>query len=112
MTKVGWNLCARKDDLWARVIRAKYKCGDDVLSVIDSKRNGTNLWKGIVKTSDTVKSNLIWLMRNGRRIRFMEDCWVLSQGTLSQYKPLVLGKVEMFQFSFLLITIGNETLPN
>ena len=31
MMKVGWGLVNNKDALWARVIRSKYKCGEDLL---------------------------------------------------------------------------------
>ena len=38
MMKLGWKLMNRRDDLWVKVIRSKYKCGNDLVPVIDHKR--------------------------------------------------------------------------
>lgn len=38
--KVGWNLMAKKDDLWVKIIRAKYKCGDDLIPKINGEELG------------------------------------------------------------------------
>lgn len=53
--KMGWYLMKRRDDLWVRVIRNKYKCGDDLLSKINPKIRGSNLWARIKATWDKVK---------------------------------------------------------
>ena len=47
MMKLGWKLMNRRDDLWVKVIRSKYKCGNDLVPVIDHKRPGSNNWLGI-----------------------------------------------------------------
>lgn len=40
LMKVGWNLMAKKDDLWVKIIRAKYKCGDDLIPKINGEELG------------------------------------------------------------------------
>ena len=47
MMKLGWKLMNRRDDLWVKVIRSKYKCGNDLVPVIDHKRPESNNWLGI-----------------------------------------------------------------
>ena len=37
----------RRDDLWVKVIRSKYKCGNDLVPIIDHKRLGSNNWLDI-----------------------------------------------------------------
>ena len=47
MTKLSWKLMNRRDDLWVKVIRSKYKCGNDLVQGIDHKRPGSNNWLDI-----------------------------------------------------------------
>ncbi|XP_028786509.1 uncharacterized protein LOC114742412 [Neltuma alba] len=47
MAKLGWNLINRRDALWVKVIRTKYRCGSDLIPTIDHERPGSNIWKGI-----------------------------------------------------------------
>ena len=47
MSKLCWNMVSRRDDLWVRVLRSKYRCGMDLLPVIDHGRQGSNTWSGI-----------------------------------------------------------------
>ncbi|XP_057760081.1 uncharacterized protein LOC130980412 [Arachis stenosperma] len=47
MMKMGWGLATKKDCLWARVLRSKYKCGNDIIPVVGRKKNDSNIWKGI-----------------------------------------------------------------
>lgn len=36
--KIGWGLITNKDALWAKVVRGKYRCGDDLIPTIDKRR--------------------------------------------------------------------------
>lgn len=38
MMKVGWNFINNKDDLWVKVIRARYGCGEDLITRIARKK--------------------------------------------------------------------------
>lgn len=38
MMKVDWSLRTKRDDLWVRIMRSKYKCGEDLLPIIDRKK--------------------------------------------------------------------------
>ena len=56
--KLGWQLVTNKDSFWARVVRDKYKCGDDLIPKINTKRHGSNVWLGIKKTWEKVYDGL------------------------------------------------------
>ncbi|RYQ94972.1 hypothetical protein Ahy_B08g089956 [Arachis hypogaea] len=58
--KNGWGLVEKKDALWARVIRAKYNCGSDLLPRVERKNKSSNLWKGICLAWKGVEKNHIW----------------------------------------------------
>ncbi|KAK4270478.1 hypothetical protein QN277_023510 [Acacia crassicarpa] len=49
MMKLGWNLIKHRNDLWVRVVRSKYRCGDDLMPNIEPRRIGSNAWSGIKK---------------------------------------------------------------
>lgn len=42
MTRAGWRLCTQRDALWSSVIREKYKCGDQVVPIVDTTKQGSN----------------------------------------------------------------------
>ena len=56
--KVGWKLVTNRDALWARVVRDKYRCGNDLLPIINKYRCGNDLWSGIKQTWDKVKDGI------------------------------------------------------
>ena len=47
MMKVGWDLIMDREALWARVIRSKYKCGNDILPCVQRRQVSSNLWRGV-----------------------------------------------------------------
>ena len=53
LMKIGWGLMTNKDALWTRVVRGKYRCGDDIIPTIDRRRRGSRLWCGIKKVWDS-----------------------------------------------------------
>ncbi|KAK4280376.1 hypothetical protein QN277_012007 [Acacia crassicarpa] len=54
MMKLGWNMMKSRDDLWVKVLRSKYKCGDDLVPTINCARLGSNAWSGIKKSWEAV----------------------------------------------------------
>lgn len=75
MMKQAQSLCSKKDDVWARIMKAKYKCGQDEVPIINKQRPSSNLWKRMCKSQDDLKSSLTWNIRDGRQVKF----WNLSQ---------------------------------
>ncbi|MED6192949.1 hypothetical protein PIB30_014734 [Stylosanthes scabra] len=84
MMKLGWGLIEKKDTSWAKVIRAKYKCGNDTILNVQRRRNSSNLWKGISNSWKNVQENIIWrvgegVMQFGRGSSFEAFSFTLSQ---------------------------------
>lgn len=46
---MGQNLIIKKDDLWVKDMRAKYKSSKDLISFIDKRKKGFAAWFGIAK---------------------------------------------------------------
>ena len=59
MSKLYWNMVCHKDELWVRVLRTKYRCGNDLLPTIDIARQGSNAWSGIKNVWKTIKDNIV-----------------------------------------------------
>lgn len=85
---MGWSLCRRKDDLWARLIRGKYGCGDNMIPSIRRRPAKSNLWRGVHTIWENVHDNLIWRLGNVSKIHFWTDRW-LPQGRVLLNQALV-----------------------
>lgn len=83
MTKAGWNLCARKNDMWVKILRSKYKCGMDMVPIVKIDRQRSNFWRGIYKNWSLVDENLAWKVGNGVSVKFWTDCWIPKVGRLA-----------------------------
>lgn len=60
------------------MICSKYKCENDTLPVIDSRRSESNLWRGIVNGWDSLKTNLKWKVGNGMATKLWKNWWILK----------------------------------
>lgn len=49
----------KRDDLWVKVIRNKYKCGTDLIPIIDKTRPGSNTWRGIRDAWEMVEKGIV-----------------------------------------------------
>ena len=59
MAKLGWGLVHQRDELWVKVLRSKYGCGEDLIPSISLKQGCSNVWKGICAAWPSVQDNLI-----------------------------------------------------
>ncbi|XP_028773622.1 uncharacterized protein LOC114730681 [Neltuma alba] len=64
LMKLGWRLVKCRDDFWVKVLRDKYRCGDDLMPKIDPKRGGSNIWAGIKATWERVAAGIECLADN------------------------------------------------
>ncbi|QHO33127.1 Putative ribonuclease H protein [Arachis hypogaea] len=85
MMKIRWGLVDKRDHLWARVLRSKYRCGTDILPNIRRINNASNLWKGVCRAWKDVESNTIWRIGDGSKINFWRHQWIPKLGTLDQH---------------------------
>ncbi|QHO24892.1 Putative ribonuclease H protein [Arachis hypogaea] len=83
--KIDWDLVEKKDVFWSKVLRAKYRCDNDIIPTIERRNNGSNLWKGICSSWKDVQANTIWRLGDGAKVNFWKDKWVLNLGSLNQY---------------------------
>lgn len=97
MMKAGWSLCHQKNELWASVIRSKYKCGSDIIPRIQRNRAGSNFWRGVCKSWEQVQQNFTWRLGDGKRIHFWNDHWVMGSSVLRDEASNPLSLVDSFK---------------
>lgn len=78
MMKLGWGLIEQPDAFWVRVLREKYKCGHNVLQMVNKTCNMLATWRGIVTIWNDVLNGIHWILGNGRRACFWVDVWLPS----------------------------------
>ncbi|QHO47257.1 Putative ribonuclease H protein [Arachis hypogaea] len=106
--KNGWGLVERKDALWARVIRAKYNYGSDLLPRVERKNKSSNLWKGICLAWKGVEKNHIWRIGDGSSIKFWKHNWVPNLGILTQYCDQVLTETNLSVFPTDFLSVSGD----
>jgi hypothetical protein len=81
LAKQGWRLLHNLDSLCARVIKAKYYPGSDVLSACPSG-NMSYTWRSILKGLDVLKKGIIWRIGYGSKMIYgvIPGCQGSGQG--------------------------------
>lgn len=67
---------SRKDKLWVRILRAKYKCGDGAIPIVVRKNIESNAWRGIRRTWKHVLAGIKWHIGDGNSVNFWTDTWL------------------------------------
>ncbi|KAF7834649.1 non-LTR retroelement reverse transcriptase-like [Senna tora] len=57
-----------KDALWARVLRGKYHCGDDLIPQMKCSSNSSRLWKAVVRNWNHVNDGMEWRVPDCNRL--------------------------------------------
>ena len=70
LSKLGWSLIHNRDELWVKILRSRYGCGNDLLPSVSLKQSCSNLWKGVCQAWPHVQNNLIWRVGDGHSIKF------------------------------------------
>ncbi|KAF7812646.1 ribonuclease H [Senna tora] len=77
LMKLGWRLIGDKESLWARVLRAKYRCGDDLVPVVRKRSDSSCVWKSICGVWDKVEKGIRNLDASVAEFA-KEGCWLMD----------------------------------
>lgn len=96
MMKLVWSMISNPDKLWVRIMKAKYSCGVQAMPRFVHNANSASTWKAMVSAWGDVNCNLIWVVRNGRGIRFWRDSWIPGVGVLADFlaSSIPVGEIE------------------
>ena len=59
LSKLGWNLIHRRDELWVQALRSCYKCGSDLIPRMHATANSSHTWKSICAAWPMVTANWV-----------------------------------------------------
>ncbi|KAF7808539.1 putative ribonuclease H protein At1g65750 family [Senna tora] len=76
LMKLGWRLIEDKESLWARVLRAKYRCGDDLVPTVKRRVDSSCVWKSICGVWESVEKGIKWSLGDGAKMKFWKDNWI------------------------------------
>ncbi|KAB1219217.1 hypothetical protein CJ030_MR3G001300 [Morella rubra] len=99
LAKLGWSLLANPDQLWARIIKAKYYRNSTFLSAFFGSRSSW-AWQGLIQVRSLIQKGLCWVPSGGSSILALVDPWVPF---LEEGKPIGRSDIEQ---PFLSITMA------
>jgi ribonuclease HI len=79
--KLAWNIISNPSAMWVKIIKAKYKCGQDPTPQVKASHSCSSTWRAIVSVWDTTIQGIQWNIGNVRKISFWNDSW-LPSGTV------------------------------
>lgn len=94
MLKIVWGFISNNKSLWVRVLRAKHRWKEGEWHCNFNSGKGSPLWKRLVKIWQWVIPGLMWVVGDGRKLRFWEDKWAELEGTFGDLAVLALDKSE------------------
>jgi hypothetical protein len=86
LTKWIWRILQEPDELWFKVIKAKYLDGCSFFSA--TNRGSSQFWKGLHKVKHFFKWGAIFKVKNGLNCRFWQDCWLRNVPLKIAYENL------------------------
>ncbi|CAL1393559.1 unnamed protein product [Linum trigynum] len=89
MLKIAWRLITKPEEMWARVVRAKYLRQTTDGWVARSSGCISNLWRGVLRVLHLVEGATSWNIRNGKLVRFWSDRWLANGSILKDLAPNV-----------------------
>ncbi|RVW43982.1 DEAD-box ATP-dependent RNA helicase 17 [Vitis vinifera] len=75
--RLSWRFAMEREAFWNQVIRGKYgeEQGGWSSKEARGETHGVGLWKTLRKEWEVVKSRLVFVVGNGKRIKFWKDIW-------------------------------------
>lgn len=72
LVKWIWKICSGSEEIWCRLLRAKYmKEGS-----FSKTRGSSQFWKGLHKVKHLFQWGVVYKPHNGKSIRFWQDVWI------------------------------------
>lgn len=76
--KINWGLVHAPNDLWVRVLRHKYRCGDGIMPMVERRPSESSIWNGVRSTWKAFSRGIHWQIGDGKSVRFWKDRWLAS----------------------------------
>ncbi|GMQ00802.1 hypothetical protein CsSME_00047717 [Camellia sinensis var. sinensis] len=78
ISKLGWKLTINSDELWCKILKAKY-LKDQSVSNWPNQRRASHTWKSIIRNEEVQSKNIKWNVGIGENIALWTDWWCGNQ---------------------------------
>lgn len=85
LMKIGWNIIVSPTSLWIKVLCSKYGVENDNLPTELPTKYGSYMWRAVGTVWQKVLNGIRWQVRDGSKIRFWKDYWVMKNVILKDY---------------------------
>ncbi|XP_061359451.1 uncharacterized protein LOC133303550 [Gastrolobium bilobum] len=82
--KLAWKVLTKKDDLWVKILVAKYGRGQDLRRGIKAKSYDSKLWRDLAKCWSNFLAGLRWEITDGSEVKIWTDNWLGCEENLQQ----------------------------
>ncbi|XP_061337781.1 uncharacterized protein LOC133284729, partial [Gastrolobium bilobum] len=82
--KLAWKVLTKKDDLWVKILVAKYGRGQDLRRGIKAKSYDSKLWRDLAKCWSNFLAGLRWEIADGSEVKLWTDNWLGWEENLQQ----------------------------
>ncbi|XP_061346036.1 uncharacterized protein LOC133291743 [Gastrolobium bilobum] len=82
--KLAWKVLTKKDDLWVKILVAKYGRGQDLRRGIKAKSYDSKLWRDLAKCWSNFLAGLRWEIADGSKVKLWTDNWLGWEENLQQ----------------------------
>ncbi|XP_061342522.1 uncharacterized protein LOC133288718 [Gastrolobium bilobum] len=93
--KLAWKILTDKEELWVKILRAKYGRGKDLRREISSKPYDSKLWRDLSKCWNSFLVGLRWEVGDGETIKFWADNWLNLDDNLCNLAPNHIPDLEL-----------------
>lgn len=66
LVKLGWRVLTCEEKTWCKLLCEKYGFAEDGPMIFKQKQRFSNIWQGIIWSSNLLISCLCWKVNNGR----------------------------------------------
>lgn len=87
LMEVNWDFIHKRDDLWVKVVRAKFSYGGEIVPSIKMSKPGSNLSRGISNYWEDFSKCLEWRIGDGKTGSVWNDQWLPNFGCLALAVP-------------------------
>ncbi|XP_039065453.1 uncharacterized protein LOC120210860 [Hibiscus syriacus] len=98
LMKLAYKLVVNSDQLWARVLRSKYKWVELIPESINRMRS-SHVWKGISQVWNDVRQSFVWNIGNGCNVDFWREDWLCELGPLVSFIVNIAGRDNLLRQS-------------
>lgn len=101
LAKLGWRLLTCDGNTWCQNLRDKYKVNEEGVWQFKHKQQASQIWKGVLWSSELLRTGLRWRITNGKSALFWKDKWAGDETLMNQrWGPCIGDESERWESEY------------